>query len=130
MNRQNRDCVRDRSEQSCSCYRDMRLLSGVQRGRTQALRAWGYWCRTGQFSYTSHRNPISDPSSLKTRLFSQRLALASVSIPHLCQAQQGQCGLGPTCLPSYGQMCRSCRTRSSSVQVQNVFFVTSFFPHS
>lgn len=74
-------CVRDKSEQSYSYCGDVSLLSGVQRRMTQALRAWGYWCSTGHFSYADHRNPISDPSSPETRLFSQRLAPANVCIP-------------------------------------------------
>lgn len=80
-NRQNGDYVRDRSEQSCSYCGDVRLLSSVQRGRTQGLRTWGYWCSTRHISYTSHRNPLSDPSSPETRLFSQRFAPANISIP-------------------------------------------------
>lgn len=78
----------------------------------------------------SHINPISNPLLQKQSCFLKDLPQQMSPFPHQCQAQQGHRGLGPTCLPSYGQMCRSHMRRSSSVQIQTIFFVISLFPHS
>lgn len=120
--------MRDKSEQSCSYCGDVRLLSGVQRGRSQVLRAWG--AALGTSYIISHINPISNPLLQKQSCFLKDLPQQMSPFPHQCQAQQGHRGLGPTCLPSYGQMCRSHMRRSSSVQIQTIFFVISLFPHS
>lgn len=77
----------------------------------------------------SHINPISNPLLQKQSCFLKDLPQQMSPFPHQCQAQQGHGGLGPTCLPSYGQISSHMR-RSSSVQIQTIFFVISLFPHS